>query len=268
MAEFQDDVTAKYADRIAKLLAKAESTNHPEEADSLFAKAQELMTEHNITAAMIAQAGGGAGTDVLADGELWFTGIYQNVTMEMAFTVAHYNNVKCVYQTGRELAGKKAIKVMMFGFKSDITNVEMLVNSLQLQSAQAMQRWAKTDPIFALASTPMEKFKEKREFIIGFRVAIGKRLRDAEIAGRKAAADAAAARGVENAASSVALVVQSKSQLVEEGFHKKFSRLGKGRGGVTSHGSSSSNMAGQSAGAKASMGGGKSVSGGGKAIGR
>lgn len=276
MAEFVDDVTAKYAERIAKLLAKAESTTYQEEADSLFAKAQALMTEHSITASMIADAGGAA-ADILGDGAIHFTGIFQKVTMRLAFNVAANNNVKCVYREltdyernskGKQVR-KNSVKVTMFGFSSDIANVELLVNSLQLQCAQAMQRWAKDDPIFALASTPMEKFKEKREFIIGFSLEINDRMKKARIEGQRAAAEAAKARGVANATSSVALVVQSKEQLVSEGFNKKFPHLRNGKSGIQSRGSSASTNAGRAAGAHANLGGGsKSVSGGGKALGQ
>jgi hypothetical protein len=270
MAEFKDDVTAKYADRIAKLLAKAESTNHSAEADSLFAKAQELMTEHNITAAMLAEAGSEA-ADILSDGEMYFTGVFRKVTMRHAFIVARYNNVQTVYREGMELGTKQAIRVSFFGFKSDIANVELLVNSLQLQCAQAMQRWCKTDEIFAMASTPMEKFKEKREFIIGFQNSIETRLHEAREAGRRAAAAAAAERNkstMADAASKVALVVQSKEDMVTEGFHQRYPRLGKGRSGAMSRGSANARGAGQAAGARANMGGGTSIRGGGKALGR
>jgi Protein of unknown function (DUF2786) len=270
MADFKDDTTEKYATRIAKLLAKAESTTSQEEADSFFTKAQALMTEHNITTQMIAQAGGAGIADTLADGEMIFSGIFMKQTMYLAFRVGDFNNVQCVYSQREDYVDgkrKKYIRVGMFGFKSDIANVEMLVTSLQLQCAQAMQRWAKDEEALQFGSA-MEKFKEKREFILGFQQTIAKRLREGRDAGRRAAAEAATARGVQDATSSVALVVQSKEQLVADGFKKRYPRLGKGRIGATSAGSGAARAAGNAAGAKANLGGGTSIKGGGKAIGR
>lgn len=253
-----NEVQEKYADRIAKLLAKAESTNSQAEADAFFAKAQALMTEHSITSAMIADKNGAA-ADSLTDGEMYFTGIYMKVTMKFAFIVADYNNVKCVYRE-TTVDDKKAIKVSMFGFKTDVIAVELLVNSLQMQSAQAMQRWAR-DSYTMKDATPMEKFKEKREFILGFQSTIMTRLREAREVGRRAAAEAANARGDNDGATSVALVIQSKDKLVAEGFHKKYPRLSKGRSGVSSRGSAAAQGAGRAAGAHATLSSGKSVGG-------
>lgn len=265
----ENEVQEKYADKIAKLLAKAESTTHQAEADSLFAKAQELMTEHNITAQMIAQAGGGAGMDSLEDGEMTFSGIFMKQTMSFAFDVARFNNVKCVYSQREEYEPekkiKKIIRVSMFGYKNDIANVELLATSLQLQCAQAMQRWAKNEEAMQFG-TAMEKFKEKREFILGFQQSIRIRLSEAKAAGEKAAADAARARGVANATSSVALVVQSREQLVTDGFKKKFPHVRTTHSNISS-GSGAARGAGQAAGRSASMGGGKAVGGSHKSLG-
>jgi len=271
MADIQDEVTEKYAVRIAKLLAKAESTTHQAEADSLFEKAQALMTEHNITEAMIAEASGAGTTDVLEDGEMTFNGIFMKQTMSFAFDVARFNNVRALWSQRQDYSGgkaKKYIRVSLFGFKSDITNVQMLATSLQFQCAHAMQRWAKGEEALLFA-TPMERFKEKREFILGFQSTIRTRLMQAKLAGEKAAAQSASDRNktsLVDASKSVSLVVQSREQLVNDAFKKLHPHLRYTTSNI-SRGSGAARGAGAAAGAMANLGGGKSVGGSKKALG-
>jgi len=46
----------KIADKIQKLLAKAESTGHAPEADAFREKAEELMQKHSLTRAQLEEA--------------------------------------------------------------------------------------------------------------------------------------------------------------------------------------------------------------------
>jgi hypothetical protein len=274
MADFQDDVTAKYADRIAKLLAKAESTTHQAEADSLFAKAQALMTEHAITEEMLRQAKGALKDDELIKGNMRFEGVFMKATMRFAFECATNNHVKALYRECDDYINgkrKKYVEVYFYGFKSDIENVTALATSLQLQCAQAMQRWTKNWEFEApelTFGTPMEKFKGKREFIMGFVEEISSRLRKARLEGEAAAAEAAKARGDQNATVSVSLVVQSKTDLVNEFYGKNSGKVRTVTSRISS-GGANAHFAGRAAGKNANMGGGaKGVGSSGKALGR
>ena len=76
-----------YADKIAKLLAKAESTT-PEEAESLVAKAQELMTAYAVSEAMIDSVRGIERDEI---GQDEYVGIFRAAVADIGRAVARAN---------------------------------------------------------------------------------------------------------------------------------------------------------------------------------
>ena len=85
-----------YADMINKLLRKAESTT-PEEAEALFAKAQELMVKYAIDEAMLNAAKGKQREkdDIIAF-EMVSVSMYRYAIGEMKWRVAQANGARVI----------------------------------------------------------------------------------------------------------------------------------------------------------------------------
>src|SRR4051794_139851 len=95
----------RYAEKIAKLLAKAESTT-PEEAELLIGKAQQLMTEYAISEAMI-DAARGVSVDEIEQCRFAYGGFLRKDLGEIAWAVLRANDCKGVYSTmGTTIDGK------------------------------------------------------------------------------------------------------------------------------------------------------------------
>jgi hypothetical protein len=255
----------KYAERIAKLLAKAESTT-PEEAELLVAKAQELMTTYAISQAMI-DAKGGVERDEIVEVKIRFEGTYRLAQFDIARTLAVANNCRVLQSTGGGGGGRRSYyryqtphkTIYVIGFKSDVDRVELLNASLQIQCARALGTWWKNDVDEYNKSwwTSHQKSIERREFIFGFSNGLANKLFHANEAAR--AADAAERAAAENiteteASDSVALVLRSREDRVSDWMDETYGKLGKGRGGAYSSGSHSSRSAGNAAGRSASTG--------------
>ncbi|MGH9114705.1 MAG: DUF2786 domain-containing protein, partial [Acidimicrobiales bacterium] len=80
--------------RVRGLLAKAESTSFPEEADALTAKAQELMARHSIDAAMVEGASRQEGPEAV---RIWVDNPYAAAKSELVAVVAGSNRCRCVW---------------------------------------------------------------------------------------------------------------------------------------------------------------------------
>ena len=119
----------KLLTRVRALLAKAESTTFPEEADALTAKAQQLMSRHAIDAAMI--------DDPIATGSapdhrvLVIDPPYASAKFSMLGGVAAANRCQAIFTQGEDRAH-------LFGFAVDLDVVEVLYTSLLLQATAAM----------------------------------------------------------------------------------------------------------------------------------
>ena len=81
--------------RIRGLLAKAESTEFPEEAESLTGKAQELMTRHAVDAALLARTARPA--DGVATRRVHVADPYVRAKMQLLAAVAEANDVRLVW---------------------------------------------------------------------------------------------------------------------------------------------------------------------------
>lgn len=117
--------------RIRALLAKAEATDFPEEAESLTGKAQELMARHSIDEALLA-AGTPAGDIPVA----WRIGVdapYEQAKAILLDAVATANHCRSVWN---EPFGFSTV----VGFGSDLEAVELLYTSLLVQGTAAMTK--------------------------------------------------------------------------------------------------------------------------------
>lgn len=195
--------------RVQGLLAKAESTEFPEEAEALMAKAQELMTRHAIDEAMLS-ASGKLGSDPVESEVLVVEAPYATAKASLLGAVAQANNSRCVF-TGTEGGAKQCVLV---GFASDLANIRTLYAALSLHAVRTML----VAPVPA-HDTPR---RFRHAFLLAFAGRIGERLREA---GDTARSEAEAATGSAGASQKVGIVLADRSQAVEQAFRQEFPRV-------------------------------------------
>jgi len=163
-------------EKVRALLAKAESTTFPEEAEALSAKAQELMARHSLDAAMV-----GAGSPT-GDGP---TGMrlpvddpYAGAKSILLHEVASANRCRSVWSKGLGFC-------TIIGFESDLMFVEILYTSLLVQATSAMV--ASGSQVDRRGRSRTRSFRQA--FLLAYGMRIGDRLRAAEAASRLAAVE-------------------------------------------------------------------------------
>ncbi|WP_043494478.1 DUF2786 domain-containing protein [Streptomyces viridosporus] len=117
--------------RIRALLAKAEATGFPQEAEALSAKAQELMARHSVDEALLAaQVPSGETPGACRIG---VEPPYEQAKAVLLDAVADANHCRAVWN---ESLGFSTV----VGFASDLEAVELLYTSLLVQATTAMTR--------------------------------------------------------------------------------------------------------------------------------
>jgi hypothetical protein len=122
-------VDPKILGRVRGLLAKAESTQFPEEAEALSAKAQELMTRHAFERALL-----DAETHVsqaAASRRIWLDAPYIGAKAQLVNSVADANRCKVVVY-------EKLGFVAVLGDELDLDITELLSTSLLVQATRAL----------------------------------------------------------------------------------------------------------------------------------
>ncbi len=199
-----DGVSRRTLDRIRGLLAKAESTTFPEEAETYTAKAQELMTRHSIDAALIDAATRSstspAGVRIAVDAP------YEMSKSILLDEVARANRCRSVWS--------KALAVCtVFGFPTDLELVELLYTSLLVQATTAMTAEGSRKDRHGRSST--RSFRQA--FLTAYATRIGERLAGAtDRAGREAAAELGG---------SLLPVLAARDEAVQEQFQATFPNL-------------------------------------------
>ena len=115
--------------RVTALLAKAESTTYPDEAEVLTAKAQELMTRHAIDVAAVEAERGGGGR--VSGRRIGIDDPYARTRVTLLSEVARANRCRAVWSRGLGFA-------TVFGAEGDLDAVEVLYTSLLVQATRAM----------------------------------------------------------------------------------------------------------------------------------
>lgn len=113
--------------KIRALLAKAESTTFPEEAESLSAKAQELMARHRIDHVLL----GDDDTDAPVGRRIWLDDPYAEAKAQLLAAVARANACRSVMFSGLGVAH-------VIGFATDLDVTELLHTSLLVQATAAI----------------------------------------------------------------------------------------------------------------------------------
>jgi hypothetical protein len=174
----------KITERVRALLAKAESTTFPDEAEAFTAKAQELIARHAIDLAMLGHdrndrspEGDAVGRRVLIDDP------YGKAKSMLLGAIATANACTTVWSSGMGIA-------TVFGAPNDLDAVELLFASLLTQATAAMV--AATPPPAATTGGLLLGRRRARasgnggqarsfrqSFLVAYAVRIGERLQEA-----------------------------------------------------------------------------------------
>ncbi|WP_329471766.1 DUF2786 domain-containing protein [Streptomyces sp. NBC_01723] len=117
--------------RIRALLAKAEATGYPEEAEALSAKAQELMARHSVDEALLSAHA--PSPDAPGACRIGVEAPYEQAKAVLLDAVADANHCRAVWN---ESLGFSTV----VGFEADLEAVELLHTSLLVQAEAAMTR--------------------------------------------------------------------------------------------------------------------------------
>ena len=230
---------------IRGLLAKAEATDFPEEAEAFFAKASELISRWAIDEAMLWAAGRDGGREQPDELQLVVHAPYLAQKAVLIGSVARAHGCRAVRLVSGP--GNKSEVISIVGFPSELRWVETLATSLLVQLTSAMLAKA---PRGVSAS---ESASWRRSFIIGFAEEVATRLeRDRESAvAERGPARSSAQPEEQTAAPSVALVLASRQEEVDTDFRRRHPHV---RSSWASSGrSATGRRAGRQAGRQASL---------------
>ena len=162
----RSDADERVLGKIRALLAKAESTEFPEEAEALSARAQELMAKYSIDRALLAARAGNR--EEPGGRRLMIDNPYEQPKASLLQTIAGTNRCRTIWL--KELGMSTVV-----GFPADLDAVELLFTSLLVQANTAMLReGAKRD---AYGRSRTRAFRQS--FLISYAVRIGERLSEA-----------------------------------------------------------------------------------------
>lgn len=220
-----------YADKIAKLLRKAESTQHPAEAELLMAKAQELMVTYAIDEEMLARIGGEQRKerDVIVEESIEYTGLFRDALRDIGSAIARANDCRILVSSwpryDRDEKTSKTMKVKVarlhvIGFSADVRRVHMLNASLQIQATTAQLTWWRAEDRSHYSR--QDAWQSRRTFLFGFANGLNQKLQEARRVGEAAAVKNQEARGDAAASDSVALVLRDKRTAVNDWIDTKY----------------------------------------------
>ena len=187
--------------KVRSLLAKAESTTFPDEAEALTTKAQQLMDRHAIDQAMLAASAPGGSAE--PEGRrITIDAPYANEKFHLLGEVARANRSRAVFSAHTGVA-------TVVGFAADQETIELLYTSLLVQATSAM---------LARGDRPSTRTRRYRQaFLVAFAARVGQRLQ---------AADQAVVRDADRAHRGAVLpVLASRAVAVEDRLAREFPRL-------------------------------------------
>nr|WP_246400935.1 DUF2786 domain-containing protein [Jiangella mangrovi] len=154
--------------RVRALLAKAESTEFPDEAEALSAKAQELMSRYSIEQALAAPVVPGRRAAVASARRIWLDAPYLGPKTLLVAEVGSANHCRTV-------SSEKLGFVTVLGAEVDLDVVEVLATSLLVQASRAML--ASGTQYSRLGTSRTRSFRHS--FLLSYATRIGERLREA-----------------------------------------------------------------------------------------
>jgi hypothetical protein len=199
------DVDQRMLDRVRALLAKAESTDFPQEADAFTAKAQELMARHRIDHAVLVAATGERDQPVTR--RVAVDNPYEAPKSLLLQVVAEANSCRAVW-------AKRFGFTTVVGFPADLDSTELLFTSLLVQATRAMTQAKPTTDEYGRNTT--RSFRQS--FLTAYASRIGERLSAAtEEVGQEAAGSANSAQFLP--------VLAARDDAVRDAFEKQFPQL-------------------------------------------
>ncbi|HEY6422756.1 MAG TPA: DUF2786 domain-containing protein, partial [Pseudonocardiaceae bacterium] len=172
-------VDQKVLTRVRGLLAKAESTTFPDEAEALSAKAQELMSRYSLEQIVVDTAPGSDPLPATAR-RLWLDSPYVAAKALLVGAVAGAN--RC-----RTVLSEKLGFTTVIGDEVDLEIVELLTTSLLVQATRAMVSAGSQTTRAGQSRTR----SYRQSFLIAYATRIGERLTAARDAGTAAVPDQA-----------------------------------------------------------------------------
>ncbi|WP_433565810.1 DUF2786 domain-containing protein [Nocardia sp. CA-151230] len=162
-------VDEKVLGRVRGLLAKAESTSFPEEAETLSAKAQELMTKYALDRVLV--DADTAVPDLPGARRMWLDTPYTDAKALLIDVVAKANRCRAVFSAAWDF-------MTIVGDDADLDAVELLSTSLLVQATRAMI--ANGDK--ASRSDEARSRTFRKSFLVAYATRIGERLEAATAA--------------------------------------------------------------------------------------
>ena len=207
--------------RVRALLAKAESTEFPDEAEALSAKAQELMSRYALHQAVLEHDDGRA--PVASGRRIWLDAPYTDAKALLVQEVAEANRVRMVW------AGQLGFATVV-GLAADLDAVELLTTSLLVQASRAMLAAGRHTTRTGTSRT--KSFRQS--FLIAYATRVGERLADAS---STAVAEVGAELGQETqqAESRLLPVLAARSHATDELTEQLFPSVTRRGLGVSNH---------------------------------
>ncbi|MED5815268.1 DUF2786 domain-containing protein [Mycolicibacterium sp. 050232] len=153
---------AKALSRVRGLLAKAEATKYPEEAEALSAKAQELMSRYSLHHAIRDHESDRAAEAIAR--RIWIDSPYVTAKAALVQSVATANRCRMV-------CAEKLGFVAVIGVECDLELVELLSTSLLVQANRAMLAAGRT-----LSDGRSRTRSFRQSFLLSYAERIGERL--------------------------------------------------------------------------------------------
>jgi hypothetical protein len=205
------DVTDPVLQRVRALLAKAEATTYPAEAEAFTAKAHELMTRHALDAALVTRSGCRARCGAI---RIPIDEPYLDAKALLLHTLAEHSRCRSISHGALALC-------TVVGDPDDLSAVQLLFTSLLLQAQQAVL--AESSGTDAGAHRRSRAFRSS--FLRAYAVRIGERLADV---GAEVAADVERSTGTE-----VLPVLVERRRMVDDAVERLFGdvRTVRSRGG-------------------------------------
>ena len=197
-------VEPKALAKIRALLAKAESTDYPEEAEALTAKAQDLMTRYAIDAAVLHAKRGSSVAEEVRGRRVHIDRPYPDAKVQLLDSVARANTARVVWFEPLGMAS-------VVGLPTDLDLVELLFTSLLVQATRGMAE-AGCSGGDRGGRTRSRGFR--RAFLLSYAMRIGERLQRSSVQANKEAS--------RTYGSALVPLLRERSEAVEEVFAELF----------------------------------------------
>jgi hypothetical protein len=169
-------IDPKVLARVRALLAKAESTGFPEEAEALSAKAQDLMNRYSLEHALV--EGEQAQQTAVITIRLWLDAPYVMPKTLLVQAIATANRCRSIAIDGTDI-------VSIVGHEDDLQAVQILVTSLLVQAGRAMTAEGRGSGGGGHARS--RSFRQS--FLVAYAGRIGERLQETAEGGTAEASD-------------------------------------------------------------------------------